>query len=127
MRQSALTASILVICATLAGCVCADRPYNEPSQQKLQLESRTPQVYMVQVVGKADVPFGADGRVVLDVPRIGRGHATYLLGIKVSERSAEDIPAIVVKRNKRTVRKLSLSELKGLSTDSEGYSVVKVE
>jgi hypothetical protein len=128
MRQSGFVASILVLCATLMGCVHADLPYNEPSQQKPRLDSPTPQAYTVQVADKAEAPVGTDGRVNVDVPRIGRGHKTYLFGVaKVNERFAEDIPAISVKRNGRTVRKLSLNELERLPPDSEGYRFVKVE
>ena len=128
MRQPAFIACILMLCAAVAGCVIADLPYNEPTQQKLRLDSRTPEAYKVQVADKAEVPVGTDGRIIVDVPRIGRGHKTYLFGFaKVNERSAEDIPAISVKRNGRTVRKLSLGELKMLPSDSEGYRLVKPE
>lgn len=128
MRQPAFILCLLIVCAALAGCIHADLPYNEPSQQKVRLDSQTPQAYTVQVADKAETPVGSDGRVIVDVPRVGRGYKTYLFGVaKVNERSAEDIPAISVKRNGSTVRKLSLSELKGLPSDSEGYRLVKVE
>ncbi|HEV2248646.1 MAG TPA: hypothetical protein VGW37_18525 [Terriglobia bacterium] len=120
--------TLLTPCATLVGCVHSDLPYNERSQQRLRLDSRTPEAYTVQAADKAETPVGADGRVIVDVPQIGRGHKTYLFGVaKVKERSAEDNPAVSVKRNGRTVRKLSLSELSRLSPDSEGYRLVKVE
>jgi hypothetical protein len=84
--------------------------------------------YTVQVASRVDFPVGADGRVVVDVPRLERQHATYLFGVaKVSESSAYDIPAIDLKKGGRTVRKLSLNDLKKLPADSEGYSLVKLE
>lgn len=114
--------------AALCGCVVADGPYNQPSLVKLHLESPTPRVYTVHVASKAGFPVGAEDRVVVDVPRLGRGHATYLFGLaKVSESSAYDIAAINLKEGARTVRKFSLNDLKKLPTDSEGYTLVKPE
>ena len=121
-------ASLLAMCAALTGCVHADGPYNQPSQEKLRLESKVPQAYAVQVADKAEVPVGADGRVVVEIPRLQRRHKTYLFGVaKVSESSPEDVAAIALKKEGRTVRKLSLNDLKGLPTDGEGYKLLKVE
>ena len=112
---------LLAVCASFMGCVHADGPYNKPSQEKLRLESKTPQAYTVQVANK-NVPVGADGRVVVDVPRLQRGHTTYLFGVaKVSESSPEGVAAVSLKKDGRTIRKLSLNDLKELPADSEGY------
>ncbi len=128
MRIAAFTTSLLAVCAALAGCVHADGPYNQPSQEKLRLESKAPHAYTVQVADKAEVPVGADGRVVVEIPRLQRAHKTYLFGVaKISESSAEDVAAIALKKDGRTARKFSLNDLKGLPTDSEGYRVLKVE
>lgn len=128
MRNIAFTASLLAVCAALAGCVHADGPYNQPSKEKLRLESKVPQAYAVQVADRAEVPVGADGRVVVEIPRLQRRHTTYLFGVaKVSESSPEDMAAIALKKEGRTVRKLSLNDLKGLPTDGEGYKLLKVE
>jgi hypothetical protein len=121
-------ACLLAVCAAATGCVVADGPYNQPSRVKLHLESPTPQAYTVHVASNAAFPVGADGRVVVDVPRLERGHATYLLGVaKVSQSSPYDIAAIDLKEGGKTVRKLSLNDLKKLPTDSEGYTLVKPE
>lgn len=128
MRSLALNACLLALCAALIGCVHADGPYNQPSQEKLRMESKTPQTYTVQVADKAEVPVGADGRIVVKIPRIQRGHTTYLFGIaKVSESSPENVAAITLKKDGRTVRKFSLNDLKHFPTDSEGYRVLIIE
>lgn len=128
MRYAVFTTILLVVCAALAGCVHADGPYNQPSQEKLRLESKAPKAYTVQVADKAEVPVGADGRIVIEIPRLQRSHKTYLFGIaKVGESSTEDVAAIALKKDGRTVRKLSLNDLKHFPTDSEGYRVLKVD
>lgn len=128
MRNIDLTVSLLAMCAALAGCVHTDGPYNQPSQEKLRLESKVPQAYAVQVADRAEVPVGADGRVVVEIPRLQRRHGTYLFGVaKVSESSPEDMAGIALKKEGRTVRKLSLNDLKGLPTDGDGYKLLKVE
>jgi hypothetical protein len=128
MRYMAFTTGLLAVCASLTGCVHADGPYNQPSQEKLRLESKTPQAYTVQVADKGEVPVGAEGRVVVEIPRLQRGHTTYLFGVaKVSESRPEDVATVALKKKGRTVRKLSLSDIKELPTDGEGYKLVKVE
>lgn len=127
VRHGNLFLCLVAVCLALMGCVHADGPYNQPSQGKLRLETGTPQTYTVQVASKPEVPVGANGRVVVDIPRLERGHKTYLLGAKVGESSADDITAICVKKAGRTIRKLSINDLKKLPADSEGYRVLKVE
>jgi hypothetical protein len=127
VRRTTLLASLMVVCIALMGCVHADGPYNQPSQEKLRLKSLAPQTYTVQVANEPEFTVGADGRVVVDIPRLERGHKTYLLGSKVGESSAEDVTAVCVKKAGRTIRKLSINDLKKLPTDSEGYRVLKVE
>ena len=128
MRNITFTASLVAACAALAGCVHTDGPYNPPSQERLRLESKVPQTYAVQVADGAEVPVAADGRVVVEIPRLQRRHAAYLFGVaKVSESSPEDMPAIALKKEGRTVRKFSLNDLKKLQTDGEGYKLLKVE
>lgn len=127
-RYLAFTVSQLVVCAAFVSCVHVDGPYNQPLHQKLRLESRSPQEYAVQVADMPEIPVRADGHVVVEIPPLRRGHKTYFLGVlKVSESLPEDIAAIAVKKGGRTVRKLSLKDLKQLPTDREGYKLLKVD
>jgi hypothetical protein len=128
IRHSGFLGSLIAGCVALSGCVYADGPYNEPSQERLKLESRSPQAYTVQVANKVDIPVSADGRIILNVPRFQRAHKTYLFGVaKVRDSSPEDTPAISLKKEGRTVRKFSLNDLKKLPMDSDGYRLIRVE
>jgi len=80
------------------------------------------------VAGNADYPVPADGRVIVDVPRLERGCATYLFGVlKVKDSSPYDVPAIHLKKHEHAVRRLSLHDLAKLPLDEEGYRLLKVE
>ena len=126
--QWTLIASLVVLSALLCGCVNALRPYNQPSQQKVRVQSPTPLRYTVRVADKTNYPVAPDGRVTLDVPRLERGCATYLFGVvKVNDGSPYDVPAIHLNRDGRTIRKLSLNDLAKLPVDEQGYRLVKVE
>jgi len=128
VARLAFLLSLSILFAFVAGCVHALHPYNQPSQQKLRLQSLGPQEYTIRVADKADYSVPADGRVVVEVPQLDRGCATYLFGVlKVNDSSPYDVPAIQVKKHDRAIRKLSLNDLKKLPTDTEGYRVVKVE
>lgn len=125
----ALVTSLLLFCALfLFGCVHSLHPYNKPSQEKLHLQSPMPQQYTISVADKADYPVPADGRVIVDVPQLERGCATYLFGVvKVKDSSPYDVPAIHVKKHDRAVRSLSLNDLTKLPADNDGYRMVKIE
>jgi hypothetical protein len=41
--------------------------------------------------------------------------------------SPHNVPAIILKKDNRTIRKLSLNDLAKLPVDEEGYHLVKVE
>lgn len=126
--RRALFALLLIFTGFLGGCVYALRPYNQPSQQKVRVLSPVPQKYNLQVADTTNYPIAADGRVIIDVPQLERGCATYLFGVvKVKDGSPYDLPAIHLNIDGRTIRKLSLNELAKLPVDEEGYHLVKVD
>jgi len=123
-----LRVASLVLCVLLCGCVTVLHPYNQPSKEKLRLQSPTPQQYTIRVADKTEYQVAADGRVTVDVPQLERGCATYLLGVvKVKDSPSEDVPAIHLKKDGRIVRKLSLNDIAKLPVDDEGYRLVKVK
>ncbi len=125
MRKSAL---LLIGCAALCGCVHALKPYNQPSEQKLTIQATNLQEVVVQVGEGAGTPVPGDGRLVLNVPPLERGCATYLFGVvKVKESSAYDVPVIQVRRGEHTIRKFSINDLSKLPVDKQGYRLVRVE
>lgn len=128
LAQQARIGISLILCAFLCGCVTALHPYNQPLQEKLRLQSAMPQQYTVCVAENTDYQVAPDGRVIVDVPRLERGCATYLFGVvKVNDSSSEDVPAIHLKKEGRTVRKLSWNDIAKLPVDDEGYHLVKVK
>ena len=119
---------LVLIALVLAGCVRALRPYNQPSKEKLRLDSPNAWEYAVQVADQPSLAVPADGRVVVDVPRLERGCATYLFGVvKVSDSSPCDLKAIQLKKGGRVVARLSLHDLEKLPVDEQGFRVVRVK
>ena len=105
-----------------------DRPYNPTSEEKLRIDSQTPQKYSIQVTDGPDSPVGVDGRVVLEIPHIKRTSAVYLLGlVPVYQTSPYETAAIYVKKGDHTVRKFSPTDLKKLPLDDQGFRIVKVD
>lgn len=126
--RRALFAVLLIFTGFLAGCVYALRPYNQPSQEKIRVQSPVPQKYTLQVANTTNYPVAADGRVTIDVPQLQRGCATYLFGVvKVKDGSPYNFPAIHLNISGRTIRKLSLNDLAKLPVDEQGYHLVKVD
>ena len=128
MKTDGVSACVFWICVVVTGCVHTDGPYNQCARVKLRLDSASPQAYSVHVESKGDCIIDANGCAVVDVPRVRRGRATYLLGVvKVGDLSPDDIPVVDLKKGDRTVRKLSLNDLKRLAIDSDGYSLLRTE
>lgn len=117
-------AILSVLC--VSGCVSVDKPFNQLAEEKIRIVSATPQLYTIQVRDSSVYPVPADGRVILNIPRLERGHASYLLGfIKTCESSPYNVRAIAVKMEKNIVRRLSLNDLAGMPVDAEGYRLIK--
>jgi hypothetical protein len=122
-----LAICLVVAWFPLCGCAHALRPYNQPTEVKLRVQSPNPQEYSVAVGDKAAVPILADGCITIHVPRLERGCAMYVLGIKVKDGSPYEVRAIQLNRGNRTVRKLSLNDVAKLPVDDKGYRVLKAE
>jgi len=109
----------------VTGCVQVLRPYNTPSQQKLDIQTSSPANCVVRVAGAQTFPVAADGRVTFDVPRLPRGCDTYLFGVvKIGDGSPENVRVIHVLRDGKVVCKLSLTQLGRLPVDAEGYHIL---
>ena len=122
------SASSLCCCVFLLGCVNVLHPYNQPSKEKLRIQSSTTLDYIAVVADTNVYPFAIDGRLTIDVPRLERGCATYFLGMKVRDFSCYDVPAIRIEDcNHATIRTLSLNQLRRLPIDDQGYHLIKVQ
>lgn len=115
----------------LTGCSYSLRKYNPPSQEKLRIQTVAVSNCVIRVVGSDKTESFApasNGRVTLDIPRLPRGCDVYLFGlIKIEDGGAENVLAIHVLRGDKVVRKLSLTTLRKLSADAEGYHILVLE
>jgi hypothetical protein len=118
---------LLSICVLVSGCAIALLESNATSQEKLRIACARPEEFTILVAEKANYPVPPDGRTTLEIPRLPSGCATYLLGARVAGESIYDAPAIRLKRDGRTVRKLSLDDLAKLPVDEQGFRVLKVK
>jgi hypothetical protein len=121
---------ILTLCLALFATACVNQlhPYNTPSQQKLRVQSPSPERYMVRVADIHDYPLSSDGHVTFDVPQLPRGCTVRLFGlVKVRDTRSEDVRAIHVMRDGAVVRRLSLTDIARLPVDSAGYHIVDLK
>lgn len=118
---------LLSCCVLVSGCAKALLISNTPSQEKLRVLSANAEKYTITVAEKTVYPVPRDGRVSMEIPRLPSGDATYVLGVKMASASSYDVPAIHLKRDGRTVRKISLNDVAKLPVDDQGYRVLKVE
>lgn len=127
MRR-ALSILLVALIAATSGCSYSLRKFNAPSQEKLQIQTVAATNYTIQIVGADKTETfspAADGRVTLDVPRLPRGCDVHLFGlIKIEDGGPENVSAIHVLRGDKVVRKLSLTKLRKLSADAEGYHIL---
>jgi hypothetical protein len=120
--------SLVGASALLAGCVLALPAYNEPSHQRIAVDTPSPEQYAVRidVEGATAIQVPATGRLVVDVPRLPRECSRYFLGIKVSDGNPDARKAIHFLRDGKIVRKLSLADLARLPIDPEGWRIVRL-
>jgi len=82
--------------------------------------------YVIRVAGTTSYSVPPDGRIILHIPRLPSGDATYLAGVKVASVSSYDVPAVHLLTSGRTLRKLSLNDISKLPADNEGYHLLEV-
>ena len=126
LNKIILRIGLLIAGLFLTGCVHALHPYNAPSHEKLRLLTSVPKNYSVLVASKGYYSVPDEARVTIYIPRLPRGCATYLLGVRISDVSCYNVPAIYIKEGRRTVLKMSLNQLHKLPVDKEGFYSVPV-
>jgi hypothetical protein len=120
-----ISISSLFLALFLTGCAYELHPYNTPSSQKLRVRASSPERYILCVAGEHQYFIPADGRITFEVPSLPRGCAVYLFGVvKVKDSTSEKVQAIHLLRDGKVVRKLSLTQLRGLPVDAEGNHLV---
>lgn len=133
---AALTSTSAVFSAFLlmfCGCVNSLHPYNTPSDQTLKIVSPTPQEYVLRVNDALngrykDYQVGSDSVVNFHVPSLPRGCAVRFLGVvKIADNRPEDVRAIELLKDGKSIRKLSLDDIAKLELDSNGVACVKLK
>ncbi len=121
--KRALIVLLVLTAASSGGCVLALPGYNEPFEERLAIIAPDPGTYEVALDG-SEVPakrVPPDGKTVLYFPVLPRHCSTFLLGIKIKDRSVEQRKLILFMREGRVVRRLSVNKLRRLPIDPEGY------
>lgn len=131
LRNSIFT--IFVACSVLALTNCTYRLYAPvpPWQEPVQIVAKTPEEYMVQVDTENshhqyDVPH--DGRVRIAIPPSQPPCGVYLFNAVKVGGYGDPVEgwSVSLNRNGKTVRKLSVRAVLKLSTDPDGYHVLKL-
>ena len=126
-----LSAAIIGAALTfgLEGCTYRLPPISPPTQERIRIVAKSPDLYVVQVYvdHATDYPVPADGRVIVGIPSYRPSCGVYLFNaIKVS--GAEDplrTWTISVTFGRKSLRKLSVKQLEKLATDTDGYHLIK--
>jgi hypothetical protein len=107
---------------------CTNVLHIGPTTAKVHLQGLELERYTVHVNLEEGGTFRPDtaGRVEAQIPRFGRTCSRYFLFIPIDDQRPDRLPVIRIAAGPRVVRELSLHEVAGLKTDSEGYHFVNV-
>jgi hypothetical protein len=129
MSRIALVAFLACLISIMSACAYRLPPFVPPTTELVKIVATVPEQYVVNAnMGEAtslNVPH--DGRVSITVPPY-RSCGVYLFNI-IKVRQVNVLPkewAITVSRDRETVRKVSLSKLRKLPTDQDGYRILKI-
>ena len=127
IKRIAKLAGLIPLIA-VGGCVLALPLYNKPFEERLILVSESPSAYKV-VIDESDlepIEVPADGRLLLRFPVLPRECSTYLLGVRIRDRSVESRKLIHFVRNGIVVRRMSVKQLRRRPMDPLGYHRVRL-
>jgi hypothetical protein len=121
-RQLAPAGFLVAFCA-LVGCALGLPPYNEPFDEKVRVITSSPTEFTIHVLGGEIQPVKvpADGRAIVHIPVLPRECSTYLLGVKIKDRSVEAREVVQLIRAGRVVETVSVNHLRRLPVDAKGF------
>jgi hypothetical protein len=128
MRIRVGVAALLGAAILASGCALALPGYNTPFSEKIVVLAPDPSAISVQIEdsGQGSLSVVEDGRVVVEFPVLPRECSTYLLGVRLRDRSVEARKIIHLVRDGRIVRKLSVNQLRRLPLDQQGFHRLRV-
>ena len=127
-KRLCLAVTLLTGCVVVGGCALGLPAYNKPFQERVRVVSASPEVFSIRVEGADQEPSAVpkDGLTVVCIPVLPRECSTYLLGIKIKDRSVEARPIIQFIRGGRVIKVLSVNALREMPSDSAGYREVRL-
>ena len=127
-KEQHLAVALLIGCLAVGGCSLGLPPYNEPFQERIHVIAASPEAISIRIDGGDQGPSAVpkDGRTVVSVPVLPRECSTYLLGLRIKDRSVEARPIIQFVRDGRVIRVLSVNALREMPSDPAGYREVRL-
>jgi len=114
----------------LEGCTYQLHVISPPSQERVRIIAKSPDLYVVHVDVDhvTDYPVPADGRVIVGIPAYRPSCGPYLFNLIKVGGAGDPLETwvITVTSGDRTLRKLSIRQMKKLTTDSDGYRLPKL-
>ena len=128
MRVSVGSAALIGAALVFNGCTLVLPGYNAPFSEKMVILAKDPAAVAVQVEGSGLglMPVAEDGRLVIEFPVLPRECSTYVVGMRVKDHSVEARKIILLVRDGRVVRKLSVNQLRRLAKDDQEFYMVSV-
>ena len=129
MSRIALVTFLACLISVLSGCAYRLPPFVPPTTELVSIVAPAPEQYVVNanMVEATSLNVPHDGRVRITVP-LYRSCGVYLFNV-IKVRQANVLPKewnITVSRNGETVRIVSLSKLRKLPTNQDGYRILKI-
>jgi hypothetical protein len=101
-----------------------------PSRERIKIVAKVPNQYSLQLETEevATYPVPADGQVTVSIPSFRRSCRGYLFGVFKVSGSSDPLASwkVMLSKNGKPVRKLSVKKLNTLATDSDGYRLLTV-
>lgn len=121
---------VMLTAVVMSGCVYALGGHNETYPVKMRIDKPFPSDFRVLVASREmkTYYFDEDGRVMFDIPSLGRGCRVYLLGcIKVADYGATAKRATYIFEDENVVRALSIDDIQRLPVEKDGFRYLKIK
>jgi hypothetical protein len=118
----------MLLASTLVGCAYALPPVTLPTQVRLKIVAKSPDVYdaRLRITEPHEYRVPADGRVTLDVPTYRAGCSVYLFGKLRMPNHSDPYTAktLDLLAGGKIVQQLSLKNISTLPVDADGYHIL---
>jgi len=107
---------------------CSSVSYMNPAfKGKLALDAQDPAAYEIKIDSEGiPIEIPQDGHLEISIPE-KKGCTSYFLGIRLSGPRAQNKKSILIIRNEKIVKKMSIAQLRKLPVDASGYRVIRIK